>query len=322
MIILQIFLLSGTFYDIIRKNTSGEKTAMDSTRLKYFISAAQSLNFSDVARNYYVSQPTISHQIGLLEQELGVELFTRQGTKLHLTGEGEFFFPIARKIVDEIHDASLDITRYKQGKMGKVSVFVAETCRSSYQRCIATFSKQNSGVLVDAIIASSPTQAETIISGDYDICFTLERLVKSSGRFDCLFTHQDRLCLVLPDYIPVPEYFEDFSFLSDVPFIGLHPANSTFLHHDTQLIFQKNDFTPNLVNRYNRMDEVLLSVDAGLGFAILPNSIINYNTSRRIKSLQLEDGVYCVDYVAAWRKENRSGAAELFVKTIKNVYSA
>jgi len=294
---------------------------MDSTKLKYFISAAQSLNFSEVARNYYVSQPTISHQIGLLEQELGVELFTRQGTKLHLTAEGDFFFPIARKIVDEIHDASLDIIRYKQGKMGKVSIFVAETCRTAFQRCIALFSKQNPGVLVDAIIASTPTQAETIISGDYDICFTIERLVKSSGMFECLVTHQDRLCLVFPSDIQSPDDLEDFSFLNGIPFIGLHPTNSTFLHHDTQLFLQKIDYVPNLTNRYNRMDEVLLSVDAGLGFAILPKSIIDYNPSRNIKHIQLEDGVYCVDYVAAWRKEYRSGAAERFVKTIKEIFS-
>ena len=293
---------------------------MDSTKLKYFISAAQSLNFSEVARNYYVSQPTISHQIGLLEQELGVELFTRQGTKLHLTTEGEFFFPIARRIVDEINEATVDITRYKQGKMGKVSVFVAETCRAPYQRCIAVFSKQNPDVLVDVIIASTPTQAETFISGDYDICFTLERLVKNSGRFDCLYTHQDRLCLVLPENIALPDNYESFSFLSDVPYISLHPANSTFLHHDTQLIFQKRDFTPHLVNRYNRMDEVLLSVKAGLGFAILPKSIIDHNPPHNIRSIQLEDGVYCVDYVVAWRKEYRSGAAEVFVDTIKSLF--
>ena len=294
---------------------------MDSTKLKYFISAAQSLNFSEVARNYYVSQPTISHQIALLEHELGVELFTRQGTRLQLTGEGEFFFPIARKIISDMTDATLDIARYKQGKKGKVSVFLAETCRAAHRRCIAEFSKNNPGVLVDTIIASTPTHSETIISGDYDICFTLERLVKSSGQFECLPTHRDRLCLVLPEHIALPDNPEDFSFLNDVPFIDLHPSSSSFLHHDSQLIFQQRGYVPYLVSRYNRMDEVLISVDAGHGFAILPESIIDYNRLQRLKHIPLDDGGYCVDYVAAWRKENRSGAAEIFVNTIKNVYA-
>ena len=294
---------------------------MDSTKLKYFISAAQSLNFSEVARSYFVSQPTISHQIGLLEQELGVELFIRQGTKLHLTGEGEFFFPIARKIVDDMYDASLDILRYKQGKMGKVSVFVAETCRAAFQQCIAVFSKNNPGVLVDTMITSSPTQAETIISGDYDVCFTVETLVKSSGKFDFVTTHRDRLCLVLPKSVEQPDDIEDFSFLKDVPFIGLHPTNSMYLYNDTQLIFRKKGFAPNLINRYNRMDEVLLSVNAGLGFTILPYSIISYNPSSNIKTVELEDGGYYIDYVAAWRKDNRNGASELFVDTVKDLFA-
>jgi len=220
-----------------------------------------------------------------------------------------------------MYDASLDIMRYKQGKMGKVSVFVAETCRAAYQRCISEFSKNNPGVMVDTIIASSPTQAETIISGEYDICFILEKLVKNNGRFDSLFTHQDRLCLVLPGSMPAPESIEDFSFLKDVPYIGLHPANSTFLHHDTQRIFQIREFTPQLINRYNRMDEVLLSVDAGLGFSILPKTIIDYNQLRNIKPVELVDKLYCVDYVVAWRKESRSGAAELFVNVVKGIFS-
>ena len=294
---------------------------MDSTKLKYFVSAAQSLNFSEVARNYYVSQPTISHQIGLLEEELGVSLFIREGKKIQLTGEGEFFFPIARRIVDDIHDASLDIMRYKQGKMGKVSVFVAETCRAAYQRCIAVFSKNNPSVLVDAMIASSPTHAETITGGEYDVCFTVERLVKGSGKFDSIFTHQDKLCLVLPESMPLPDSTEDFAFLENTPFISLRPTNSTLLHHDTQLVFDKRVFTPSIINRYNRMDEVLLSVNAGLGFAILPFSIIEYNNYRNINYIPIDGGGYCVDYVAAWRKDNKNGAVDIFVEAIKSVFS-
>ncbi len=84
---------------------------MDIQRLKYFISAANSLNFSEVARSNFVSQPTISHQISQLEQELGIELFSRQGKKLHLSKGGEFFLPIANKILAELYIAEIEITR-------------------------------------------------------------------------------------------------------------------------------------------------------------------------------------------------------------------
>ena len=293
---------------------------MDSTNLKYFVSAAQSMNFSEVARTYFVSQPTISHQISLLERELGVQLFMRVGTRLQLTREGRFFFPIARKIVDQIHDASLDIARFKQGKMGKISIFVAETCRVEYQRCAKVFSKNNPGVLIDVMITSSPTQADTIVSGDYDICFIVDSLIKNSGKFDYKYTHRDKLCLVLPNTVQMPENVDSFDFLADIPFIGLSPTSSALLHQDTELVFQKREYVPNLISRYNRMDEVLLSVKAGLGFAILPYSIIDYNYPSNINSIQLDDGGYCVDYVAAWRKDNKNGAVESFVNVIKSLY--
>ena len=72
---------------------------MDSTKLKYFVSAAHRLNFSEVAKLFFISQPTVSHQIDLLEQELGVKLFYRNGKRLELTSEGAYFLPLAEKLL-------------------------------------------------------------------------------------------------------------------------------------------------------------------------------------------------------------------------------
>ena len=46
-------------------------------QIEYFIAVAKSLNFTDAARNLYVSQPSLSKQIALLEKEIGVQLFNR-----------------------------------------------------------------------------------------------------------------------------------------------------------------------------------------------------------------------------------------------------
>ena len=69
---------------------------MDSVKLRYFVSAAYSLNFSEVARSSFISQPTISHQIDLLEQELGVKLYERgtKATQISLTSAGGRILPL------------------------------------------------------------------------------------------------------------------------------------------------------------------------------------------------------------------------------------
>lgn len=62
---------------------------MNSTQVKYFLETAKTLNFSEAARTLYVSQPAISRQISLLEQELGITLFTRSTHGIALTETGQ-----------------------------------------------------------------------------------------------------------------------------------------------------------------------------------------------------------------------------------------
>ena len=79
---------------------------IDPIKLQAFMFAAQSLNFSDAARHLNLTQPTISHHIKGLEQDLGVELFDRSGSKLKLTEAGHLLLPWARRIVHESIEVS------------------------------------------------------------------------------------------------------------------------------------------------------------------------------------------------------------------------
>lgn len=56
--------------------------------MEYFLSVAQTLNFTKTANEKFVSQPAVSRQIASLEEELGVTLFKRESKGLSLTGAG------------------------------------------------------------------------------------------------------------------------------------------------------------------------------------------------------------------------------------------
>ena len=68
---------------------------MDISQLKYFISVAQTLNFSEAARRNGISQPAISHHIGELEKQLGCRLFERSRRSVVMTEQGREFLPYA-----------------------------------------------------------------------------------------------------------------------------------------------------------------------------------------------------------------------------------
>lgn len=71
-------------------------------QLRYFISVTRTLNFSAAARLHYVSQSTVSQQIKLLEEELGVCLLYRNNRCVIPTPAGEILYQYALQILDLI----------------------------------------------------------------------------------------------------------------------------------------------------------------------------------------------------------------------------
>lgn len=63
------------------------------------MAVAQYLNFSKAAESVSITQPAVSHQIGSLEDELGVKLFVRTSKSVSLTREGIMFISDAEQIL-------------------------------------------------------------------------------------------------------------------------------------------------------------------------------------------------------------------------------
>ncbi|MCR5230250.1 MAG: LysR family transcriptional regulator, partial [Solobacterium sp.] len=64
---------------------------MNTKQIDCCIELARTLNFSRAADNLFISQPTLSYQIRLLEEEIGFALFERSGKGASLTPAGAQF---------------------------------------------------------------------------------------------------------------------------------------------------------------------------------------------------------------------------------------
>lgn len=83
--------------------------------LKAFAAAAQHLNFTKAAEELFVTQAAISHQIKLLEDFLGIQLFHRRNRILELTELGELYFREIQPLLEQIAQAT-DRIRIKNSK--------------------------------------------------------------------------------------------------------------------------------------------------------------------------------------------------------------
>ncbi len=72
---------------------------MDDFRLRVFVTAAQTLNFSRCAQLLGISQPAVSNHIKELESGYGMRLFDRTVSGLTLTPQGEAFMSMSEEIL-------------------------------------------------------------------------------------------------------------------------------------------------------------------------------------------------------------------------------
>ena len=75
---------------------------MDLPQIEAFVEISKCRSFSKAARKLHINQSSISMRIRRLEQELGVELFTRAGNSIQLSPQGERFLPYAKQCLESL----------------------------------------------------------------------------------------------------------------------------------------------------------------------------------------------------------------------------
>ena len=83
---------------------------MELQQMRYFLAAARELNFTRAATKCNVSQPSLTRAIGLLETELGGDLFRRERSLTHLTDLGQRMLPLLTQCIENADQAKYDST--------------------------------------------------------------------------------------------------------------------------------------------------------------------------------------------------------------------
>lgn len=119
---------------------------MELRQLKYFVKAAETLNFSEAARSLNIAQSTLSQQIKQLEDDLGVALFNRPGHSLTLTEPGEELLPRARKAIYDVEACTSRMQDLQNLLAGTLEIGVTYSFSPILTETITDFMKLHPGV--------------------------------------------------------------------------------------------------------------------------------------------------------------------------------
>ncbi|MEK3906323.1 LysR family transcriptional regulator [Oceanobacillus sp. FSL K6-0127] len=120
---------------------------MELKQIKYFIEVAKREHVTEAADALHIAQSAVSRQLFKLEEELGVNLFIREGRNVRLTPIGKIFMEHMEKAVHVIDEAEQVIKEYTDPERGTVHIgFPSSLASNMLPTSISAFRDQHPNV--------------------------------------------------------------------------------------------------------------------------------------------------------------------------------
>ncbi|MGI9276792.1 MAG: LysR family transcriptional regulator [Endozoicomonas sp.] len=143
---------------------------MNTRFLTYFVTIAETANFTRAARQLNVAQPAMSVAIKKLEQQLEVPLFHRNERQVTLTPEGRVLLDHARLILQQMDDASLAMAELKGLEKGEVRLGIPSMLGSYFfPEILMGFRSRYPGIRFSLVEGGAESVRRMLINGELDL---------------------------------------------------------------------------------------------------------------------------------------------------------
>lgn len=254
---------------------------MNTKQIEYALALSETLNFSQVAEQLGISQPSLSKQILQLEKELGVKLFDRNHSPLTLTAAGEYFVRSARELVYKEEQLRKTLGKFSSGENGRLTIGVTPF-RSLYlmPELIKKIRSKYPGVQVSLQEVNSAQLRKDAAEGKFD--FAIVNLPVDSSLLEVTPLTKDTLVLAvhnsMAEKLPVNTDNKDYPAIDfkeakDLPFVVLGAGQELRQLFDG--LCTSSDFQPNIAAEVMGVTSAWTMARAGVGAALLPLQFVH-----------------------------------------------
>jgi DNA-binding transcriptional LysR family regulator len=285
---------------------------MELRHLRYFVAVAEELHFRRAAQRLHMSQPPLSQQIRQLEEEVGVQLLTRNQHRVELTASGAAFLDRAREILDAVEAAALEARRVQRGEVGRLAVgFVGSATYSFVPELLGAFRRQHGDVALRLHELGTTEQLRQLENGRIDIGFVRPRQPRAGLSIEPVYA--EPVMVALPDLHPLaaaPQvHIQD---LTGEPLVLLTRAGSPGLRETLEQIPDQLGGEEVIVQEVAEMQTVIGLVAAGVGISLVPESVRALQRCG-VTYRPLAEDAPSVELAVAWRTGDDSPVLAAFL---------
>ena len=298
---------------------------IDVRSLLYFVAVAEEGSFTRAAVRLDIQQPPLSRQIKLLERDLGLQLFHRKPRGVELTAAGRVLLTEARTTLSQLERGLEATRRTARGEQGRLSLGIAPTApfHPLVPRSIRAYRDLFPDVSLTLWEGLSNEVVARFAKAEMDVAFVrAARLHDEELRVTPLL--EEDMIVALPDQHSLAQRRGGkkvaLARLANDPFIIIGPPG-TGIHDETIAACMNAGFSPRIGQQAPRITSTLGLVAAGLGVAIVPESMQRM-TMDGVAFRALSDVQPKAFLGLASRRSDSSPLVRKFISTVRDVARA
>jgi DNA-binding transcriptional LysR family regulator len=278
---------------------------MELRHFRYFVAVAEEENVSRAALKLHVSQPGLSRQVRDLEDEIGFQLFQRDGKSLRLTEAGKAFLDQARAVLRHAGEAVNAARAVAQGAPSELQVGYAPSLTvhilplalRSFQAKFPRVRVALHDLSTEEILAQ--LRADKLQIG---LMVRLSSRMFRGLRFQELARYPMRVA-VAPKHRLARAKSLTLGQIASEPLLAYSRKEYPEYHEFLSGIFASTRPKPGIIEEHDGVTSIIAAVESGRGVALVP-SLVSCMVGPRLKLIPLAETVPQIIIGAVWKNES------------------
>lgn len=277
--------------------------------LRYFIAVAEELHFGHAAARLNISQPPLSQQIQLLEQQVGARLLARTNRSVALTAAGKQFLADSRQILGLVDEAAARAARLYQGETGELRIGFTSSAPfiKAVSDTLSSFRQRYPDVHIQTREINTREQIAPLNEGSLDLGLMRNTPLPETLAWEVIL-REPLLAMIHRDHPLAARKAVSLKELAQEPFVFFDPHVGTGLYDEILGLMRRYQLIPTITQEVGEAMTIIGLVAAGLGVSILPASFhrVQLNEIRWVPIIEA-DAVS--EMWLVWAKHHEQGTA-------------
>jgi LysR family transcriptional activator of glutamate synthase operon len=261
---------------------------MEFRQLQYFIEVAKREHVTQASEALHVAQSAVSRQISLLEKELEIALFIREGRNVKLTQMGRLFLTYAERSLNEIELAKQQIQEHQNPEKGLIRLgFSSGLSVQTLPPVLTQFREDYPSLHFQLHQGTLPYLIDLIDKGHIDLAFSAP-VPTENPTVKGTILYSENLLALLPVQHPLSE--KTTLRLKDLKADRFVTYRTGLALRD--IVFKactSAGFTPEIAFEGEDMDTIKGLVAAGFGVSLVPEHALAHNLPPDLTAVKITD---------------------------------